>query len=356
MAAGLLNISLGAIEENWRRLDQMSGSGVETGAVVKADAYGLGARMVAGRLFEAGALKFFTATAEEGAEVRETLTRLNTPPRHPQAEIFVFSGHMDGDSDLLRESRLIPLLNSPEQITRHFEKAGDLPFGVQLDTGMNRLGLEPGEFDAHKDLLVSKRPELVMSHLACADDPAHPQNAMQLKAFLGMTDGIDRPRSLAATGGILLGPEYHFDMTRPGIGLYGGLPFKGASPVVRLDVPVIQTREVQPGESAGYGADWTANRPSRIATLAAGYADGFLRRLGGKALAYTPDGEGCEIVGRVSMDMITVDVTDLGQVPDRLSLICPEQSIDDLAAHAGTIGYEVLTSLGKRYTKMFHAN
>ena len=174
----------------------------------------------------------------------------------------------------------------------------------------------------------------------------------QLKTFHDMTDGLNVPRSLAATGGILLGRDYHFDMTRPGIGLYGGLPFMDAQPVVTLDVPVIQVREVSTGHPVGYGCAWTAPRPSQVATIAAGYADGLIRALGNGA-TLTHEGRRLPVIGRVSMDLITVDVTSLAEVPEHLQLIGGHQSVDTVAGFAGTIGYEVLTALGARYDRVY---
>ena len=194
-------------------------------------------------------------------------------------------------------------------------------------------------------------PRLVMSHLACADEPDHPMNAQQLRAFSEMTEGVSR-RSLAATGGILLGPDYHFELTRPGVGLYGGQPFADARPVVNLSLPVIQCRTVEPGESVGYGETWRAERETRVATVSAGYADGLLRALSGKATLYA-EGTPCPVLGRVSMDLITVDVTALKSDPKTLDILCAEQLIDALATDAGTIGYEVLTSLGARYLRRY---
>jgi alanine racemase len=175
-------------------------------------------------------------------------------------------------------------------------------------------------------------------------------NPYQLDLFRQMTDGLNVPRSLAATGGILLGPDYAFDLVRPGIGLYGGLPFEHARPVVTLDLPVIQVRDLQEGEVAGYGNAWQASRPSRLATVSAGYADGVFRALTGHLTLWHGDTP-CPAVGRVSMDLIIVDVTDLGQDPEALALIGPRQTVDQLAQAAGTIGYEVLTSLGPRYVR-----
>ncbi|MEM6307908.1 MAG: alanine racemase C-terminal domain-containing protein, partial [Pseudomonadota bacterium] len=176
--------------------------------------------------------------------------------------------------------------------------------------------------------------------------------AAQLAAFKDMTDGIDVPRSLAATGGVLLGRDYHFDMVRPGIGLYGGDPFSQAQPVVHLALPVIQTRALAAGETVGYGGSWVAETPAHIATVAAGYADGLIRAQSNKGTLWagqTP----CPIAGRVSMDMIGVDVSHLDVVPDVLDIICPYQGIDDVADAAGTIGYEILTSLGARYSRRY---
>ncbi|MDJ1007219.1 MAG: alanine racemase [Paracoccaceae bacterium] len=342
MGTARLTIDTGALKANWRALDAMSGAACETGAVVKADGYGLGADLVAEAMAGAGARSFFVAMAEEGAQVRAVVG--------PGAAIYVFSGHMAGDAETLAGADLIPLLNSAEQIARHVEALPDRPFGIQLDTGMNRLGLEPGDWAGLREAVMGRGPRLVMSHLACADEPGHPMNAGQREAFEAMTAGLDCPRSLAATGGTLLGTDFHYDVTRPGVGLYGGLPFAEARPVLRLDVPVIQTRTVGPGEPVGYGNAWTATEETRIATVSAGYADGLIRAMGPRAVLYA-DGMPCPVRGRVSMDLITVDVTQLAEVPDRLELLGPHQGVDDLAAAAGTIGYEILTSLGARYER-----
>lgn len=340
MSTGRLTIDLDAVVANWRALDEMTNA--KTGAVVKANGYGLGAANVAKALFRAGVRQFFVAVAEEAAPIRAELG--------DKPEISVFSGHMKGDTDLIRELRLTPMLNSVEQMTQHFETLPGHPFGIQLDTGMNRLGMEPQEWAAVAELVLSQNPTLVMSHLACADEPDHPMNPHQLDVFKQLTDGITVPRSLAATGGILLGPEYHFDLTRPGIGLYGGLPFADATPVVEVDLPVVQVRDVAAGEVVGYANSWQAERATRLATVSGGYADGIFRILSDKAKLYhgnTP----CPLVGRVSMDLLTIDITDLDETPDKLTLIGPQQSVDDLAADARTIGYEVLTQLGARYTR-----
>ncbi|MEP3846394.1 MAG: alanine racemase [Paracoccaceae bacterium] len=342
MGTATLTIDLQAIARNWRNLDAKSNC--ETAAVVKANAYGLGAPSVARALARAGARTFFVATAEEGARLRATL---GLGPA-----IYVFSGHMLGDTALCRDARLTPILNSVDQMLRHVEALPGHPFGIQLDSGMNRLGMEPAEWEAIRTIAVAQRPTVIMSHLACADDPAHPMNAIQLETFRAMTDELEIPRSLAATGGVLLGEQYHFDMTRPGVGLYGGLPNIDAHPVVTLDIPVIQVRDVAVGETVGYGNTWTAKRPTRAATISAGYADGLIRAMGPKAHLHAGDIP-CPVLGRVSMDLISVDVTDLGEDPDNLQLLGAHQSVDTVADFAGTIGYEILTSLGARYNRVY---
>jgi len=344
MTRATLTINLDAIAANWRALNAHTNGGCETAAVVKADGYGLGAARVAAALAQAGARSFFVALASEGAAVRTAVG--------PEAAIYVFAGHMAADTLLLAEHDLIPLLNSPRQVRRHLDTMPGNPFGVQLDSGMNRLGMEAKEFTSLKDEIMAAGPRLIMSHLACADTPEHPENRAQLAAFTAMTEGLGVRRSLSATGGILLGEAYHFDLTRPGIGLYGGAPFSDAEAVVRLSLPVIQTRDVAPGESIGYGASWVARRPSRIATLAAGYADGLIRAMGARACVWAEDIP-CPLAGRVSMDLLTVDVTDLAEVPAMLEILGPHQGVDALAEAAGTIGYEILTSLGARYNRVY---
>lgn len=340
MSTARLTINLHALAQNWQALDAKTN--VETGAVVKADAYGLGAEPVAWTLADEGVRKFFVAAAEEGAEVRKAVGK--------GPDIFIFSGHMEGDKPLLADHDLTPLINSAEQFQRHRQALPDHPFGLQLDSGMNRLGLEPADWAALRSEALALNPVLLMSHLACSDEPEHPMNRQQLRSFRQMTDDTGIPRSLAATGGTLMGPEYHFDLCRPGIGMYGGLPFAEAKPVVTVDLPVIQVRRIETGESVGYGNSWTARRPSRIATVAAGYADGLHRAIGGGIDAFAGDVP-CPIVGRISMDLITVDVTDLPEDPERLRILNGHQTVDDLAEAAGTIGYEILTSMGRRYSR-----
>jgi alanine racemase len=343
MSTGTLHIDLDALAANWRALNRIDGR-VETGAVVKADAYGLGLGRVAKALAAAGARMFFVAVAEEGVALRKALGK--------GPSIYVMSGHMAGDTTMIADARLVPLLSSTDQVQRHFEALPGQPFGIQLDTGMNRLGLEAADWSSVAAKVLAAKPALAMSHLACADEPGNAMNGAQLTEFRRMTDGLDLRRSLAATGGILLGPAYHFDVTRPGIGLYGGAPFAEAKPVVRLSLPVVQVRTVEAGESVGYARGWTAPLRARIATVSGGYADGLIRSLSGNLTLWAGDYP-CPAVGRVSMDLITVNVSGLDAVPDALDILGPHQGIDDLAAPAGTIGYEVLTALGHRYVRQY---
>lgn len=340
-----LTIDLDALVANWRSLDAISGAATETAAVLKADAYGLGAAAVGPALRDAGVRSFFVALAEEGVALRAALG--------PAPAIFVLSGLMPGDAESFRAHDLVPCLNSLAQVADYERLLHGHPAALQLDSGMNRLGIEPAELDRIN--LSRLAPVLVLSHLACADEPGHPQNAAQLAAFRGLIARLPGLRaSLAATGGILLGREYHFGLTRPGIGLYGGVDFPGARPVVHLSLPVIQVRDVAPGESVGYGAAWTARRPSRVATLAAGYADGLLRAMGSNDVQLYAGATGCPMIGRVSMDLVTVDVTDLAEVPDALDILNAHQTLNALADAAGTIAYEVLTSLGPRYERVYN--
>jgi len=342
MSTATLTIDLNAAVANWRSLDAMTDC--ETAAVVKADGYGLGADKVGRALARAGARTFFVAVAEEGAALRAALG--------PGPAINVFSGHMPGDADMIDDMELTPMINSLDQMIRHVEALPGHAFGLQLDTGMNRLGMQAHEWSAVRDIALAQQPTLIMSHLACAEMRDHAMNPQQLNTFLDMTAGVDCPRSLANTGAVLLDKAYHFDLTRPGIGLYGGLPHADAQPVVTLDIPVIQCRDLDAGQTVGYGNSFTAARPSRIATVSAGYADGILRAMGPKTGLFADDML-CPIAGRISMDLIGVDITDRGYDPKTLQLLGPQQTVDTLADAAGTIGYEILTSMGARYTRRY---
>jgi alanine racemase len=342
MSTAKLTIDLTAIRANWRALNAKSAA--ETAAVVKANGYGLEATRVVTALAKEGARQFFVAVAEEAPAVREAVGQ--------EAKIYVFSGHMQGDTDLIRDNNLIPMINSVDQLLRHVELLPGQPFGIQLDTGMNRLGMEPFEWQAVRELALRLKPRLVMSHLACADEPDHYMNAKQLQIFKDLTSNLTIPKSLSATGGILLGADFHFNLTRPGIGLYGGLPFRDSQSVVTLEIPVIQTRDVETGESVGYGNTWIAPSPRKIATVSAGYADGIVRAMGPVTALYAGTTV-CPVVGRISMDMIGVDVSDVETPTQSLQFINETHGIDKLAKDAGTIGYEILTSLGSRYQRRY---
>lgn len=344
MPDSLLTIDLGAISDNWRALAKTAAP-AEAAAVVKADAYGLGLAPVARALAAAGARQFFVALASEALALRAALG--------PGPVIHCLNGLMPGDAAAFAEADIRPVLNAPEQVG--WARGAGLACALQLDTGMNRLGLEAAELAALS--LDGLRLTLVMSHLACADVRDHPMNAAQREAFLAMTSDprlVGLPRSLAATGGTLLGSAYHFDLVRPGVGLYGGEPFTAAKPVLTLDVAVVQVRDVAAGEAVGYAAGWVAPAPTRIATIAAGYADGLLRAMGGRFRAWVDD-TALPAVGRVSMDLITLDATAApGLRPgDTVRLLGPRQGVDVLADAAGSIGYEILTSLGTRWPRRY---
>ena len=268
------------------------------------------------------------------------------PPSHSSA------GEVD-EALLYRADDLRPVLNSAAQAAAWFRECPGAPCAIHLDTGMSRLGMDADEFASLGALPDAVR--LVMSHLACADEPAHPMNAHQLVEFTRQSKPVQHiPRSLCNTGGIMLGPGVHFDVTRAGVGLYGGLPFEAARPVVTLHLPILQVRDLPPGATVGYGATWQAHRPSRIATVSGGYADGLIRALGNSAVAYL-DGQPVPFVGRVSMDLISLDVTECPAARSgaMVEILGPHQTVDQLAAAAGTIGYEILTALGSRYTRRY---
>ena len=349
-----LTVHLDAIADNWRALAAKAPT-AEAAAVVKADAYGTGLAPAATALRDAGARTFFVAQAGEGAALRETLG--------PGPAIYVFNGYMPDDAPAFRGTDLRPVLSSPFQVEAWLAARDDIrptsgP-GLHIESGINRLGFTAAELDA----LRADPPEgldltLVMSHLANADEPANSMNARQRGAFLGRSELASRiapgaRRSLAATGGTLLGAPFHFDLVRPGVGLYGGEPFVDARHVVTLMVPFLQVREIPAGESVGYGATWTARRPSRIGVLPIGYADG-LHRLSKDFDVYV-NGRPAPVAGRVSMDMITVDLTDIPEPSpgEFAEILGPNQSVDRLAAASGTTGYEVLTGLGARYLRTY---
>ena len=332
--------------------------------MVKADGYGLGAEPVSRRLEREGCRHFFVAHLNEGALLRPHLMR--------ESAIYVLNGPPPGTGADMEQHGLIPVLNSLEQIAewQALSRRSCRPLGaaLQFDTGMSRFGLAPDEvraLAAEPRRLDGIIPVLLMSHLGCADTPAHPGNAAQLACFAQLADllpGIRR--SLAASSGSFLGRDFHFDMIRPGAALYGVNPMPGRpNPMrraVRLQGRVVQTRIVEAGTSVGYGAHWTATQRSRIATVAIGYADGLLRATGGRGDASLSDGDTetrLPIIGRISMDSLALDATALGAreiAPGALvDLIGPNRSLDDAAASAGTIGYEILTALGSRYHRRY---
>jgi alanine racemase len=348
-----LIISLAAVQRNYARLQALAPD-AQVGAVVKANAYALGATEVVPALARVGCRHFYTAHTAEGVEAREALDG-------HAAEIYVFNGFWPSELPALRGAQLIPVVNTLAQLDSLREHAPDLPCAIHLDTGMNRLGLDSAEIEtliANPSRLDGLDVRQIMSHLACGDDPDHPQNARQLARFARIRAAFpDIPASLANSAGILLGPDYHFDVLRPGLALYGGNPAPGhdapVEPVVRVDAPILQIRELEAGDTLGYGATWQADRPMRIATVAAGYADGLLWASSGGGAGYigairTP------ILGRVSMDLIAVDLSDVNdavEAGDCVSFL--GEHLDEIAQAAGTISYEFLVRLGIRFDRVY---
>lgn len=368
-AGAQLSINLDAIAANWRALTARLKAGARAGAVVKADAYGLGLAAVAPALHNAGCREFFTASLDEGIELRALL---------PDCPIFVFFGLQPGEAKEFSRHHLTPILNNLGQIElwqRQTNRGVTENALLHIDTGMSRLGLPPEEvarLAAEPERLASLNIAFVMSHLACAEQPEHPMNEAQLSEFkaalvsLAPAAGAAK-LSLANSSGIFLGPEFHFDLARPGAALYGLNPTpektNPMAEVVRLQGKILQVRHVDPPRTVGYGAAHSLARPSRIATVPVGYADGYLRSAGNQATNQTCGyigGVPTPVVGRVSMDMITLDVTEIppehAQPGTPVDLIGGPHPVDALAAESGTIGYEILTSLGRRYRRSYIQN
>ena len=340
-----LSINLDAISKNWLSLNTISNKNVETGAVLKANAYGLGAKVVAPHLWKAGVKSFFAASLEEAIELRECLPK--------KSEIYYFNGFFYSDIKEIRAFRLTPILNTTEQIKAFSENLSEHPVAIHADVGINRLGLSRSELVDMKPSLDCLKITLMLGHLSSADDIFAPETTCQLMEFRKVSSVFPKiKKSLSATGGVLLGSDFHFQLTRPGIGLYGGLPFKKTLPVVTLKLPILQTKVLQKNVGVGYNHMYKTPSRKTIAIVAAGYADGLFRNLSNKGALYSGKHR-CPIVGRVSMDLITVDISSLTQIPKCLDVLCEEQTIDDLAHVCNTIGYEVLTSLGSRYKRTY---
>ena len=363
-ARAVLTINLAALRANWGALNRVSGT-AECAGVIKANAYGLGLDQITRALVAEGCKTFFVATLTEARIVRGV---------NPGAAIYILDGLLPGASPHYAGFDLRPCLASLAEVREwaaYCDATGRrLRAAVHVDTGINRMGLPAAEVEAlagaERGLFERFELALVMSHLACADEPDSPINAAQLARFRTLRAKLpSAPASLANSGGTFLGPDYHFDLVRPGIALYGGRAFEGSpNPmqwVVRLQARILQVRDVGAGEAIGYGATYKTERPSRIATLACGYADGFLRALSGPSGKPGPVGflgeHAVPVVGRVSMDLITVDVTDVpGHLAQRgawVEVLGDRTTIDDLTDRAGTIGYELLTRLGQRVHRIY---
>lgn len=347
-AGGLLIVDTAAVVANWRTLRDSAPTARACGAVMKADGYGLGAAELAPALAAAGCRDFFVAVPDEGIALRRAL---------PGHSICVLSGPL-GSLEPFITHTLTPVLNAPEQVAEWLAHSGGRDYVLQVDSGMNRLGLTAAELT---ELAPTLQPRLLMSHLCCADEPAHPMNQAQLAAFRVAREKLPGvPSSLAASSGIFLGPDYHFDMVRPGIGLYGGNPVPGQPNPVRavatLRLRIVQVRRIDTPGAVGYGATHAVSPGMRLATVSAGYADGLLRSLGGRGVGML-GGIRVPIVGRVSMDLISFDVSavpeDLARPGQWISVLGDGIDLDGQAGNAGTISYELLTGLSRRYARRY---
>lgn len=362
-----LTVDLGALVDNWKEMARRSGSAT-TAAVVKADAYGLGLEDCGTALYEAGARDFFVAAVQEGVTLRTYA---------PDARIYVLSGIWPGQERMFYENDLVPVIISEEQLAFWMSvtaEHGDHPCALHIDTGFNRLGLPAEEAIAFAEDVsrpASFSPVLVMSHLHSGDSPASPLNRSQLESFQRVAAAFEGvPASLSASAGIFLGPEYHFDLTRPGIAAYGGEAVNGMQalkPVAKAEARIIQIRDAPSGSTVSYGATHQLSRNSRLAVVSAGYADGYLRSLSGSGVPLRAGGapgafgfianRRVPVIGRVTMDLTIFDVTDVPEneirTGDYIELFGPNIAVDDVARAGGTIGYEVLTGLGLRYERRY---
>lgn len=362
---GRLTVDLGALADNWRTLRALSPAS-ECAAVVKANAYGIGLDRAAKALAGAGARTLFIAHLAEGRTARAAA---------PEAAVYVLNGLPPGAAATYAEAGVRPVLGSREEIAEWAaftaSTGADAAAAIHVDTGMNRLGLAP---DAFREMVSAGgpgfAPTLLMSHLACADEPERPETEAQRKLFAELRALVsETPASLANSAGTLRpttsGGDLAFDMRRPGVSLYGSNPVAGLAsplkPVVRLEARIIQMREAPTGTAVGYGGVERVRRPSRIAVLSLGYADGILRAGGGSeaapgATAYLGETP-CPYVGRISMDLIAIDVTDAPEAAARrgawVEILGDHVGVDDLGRACGTIGYEILTSLGTRYDRRY---
>jgi alanine racemase len=356
LAGAILRIDLAALRYNYKSL--AAKAGVECAAAIKGEAYGIGSAECGKALWQEGCRTFFVARPEEGGALRKTL---------PDAAICVLDGLYPGASDYYVKHKLRPALASLAQAEDWAKHGKGNPCAIHVDTGINRAGFDRREFlqlAENAALNYKLNIVLLMSHLACADSPKHPMNRKQLELFkYARTFYPHLQASLANSSGIFLGKAYAFDMVRPGVALYGGNPVlhkkNPMKPVAHLSARVLQVRTVRKGETVGYSATWKAPRDSRIAVLAAGYRDGIARKLSsskpnGPAQVWLGN-KRCPIVGRVSMDMMCVDVTSAKSVRegDHAELFGAHISVDEVAAWAGTISYELLTHLGSRYARIY---
>ena len=366
LAGGRLTIDLGAIADNWRKLNAMTPD-AECAAVVKANAYGLGISRVVPTLWRAGCRIFFVALPEEGIAVRKAA---------PEATIYILCGFLPDAAKTYLNHQLRPVLSARADEWLAIGRATNAPYAVQLETGMNRLGMDVADYAAFMES-ADYPPSLQISHLACADTPKHALNQHQRQNFDSAVKLAPQiPKSLANSAGIFLSADYHHDLVRPGIALYGGasaethLAQNPMKPVVRVESRILQIKFVPVGQTIGYGAHETVlptDGHFRItATLACGYADGYLRSCSSSDSAKGGfaawRGQKVPLIGRVSMDLISVDMTDhpkLNDLRDQswkdewIELIGPTITLDEVASAAGTIGYELLTGLGQRFHKIY---
>ena len=340
-----IKINLGNIKKNWLYINKFSKKNTETSAVIKANAYGLGAHEIAASLWEVGNRSFFVATTEEAIHINKILPK--------NRKIYILNGYDIKYKKAFNELDLIPVINIPHQLASFIEFNKNRSLCIQIDIGMNRLGFQLDQINKHKAAIQKLNLDLVLGHLTTAINSKNHSNKIQLNKFREIIINFpSAKKSLAASDGIFINNNYHFDLTRPGIGLFGGIRNSNILDVVNIELPVLQTHFLNPGDGVGYGLTYVCKEKKKVATLAGGYADGLTRNFSNIGFLYH-NKIPCPILGKVSMDLVTVDISHLNQVPEKLTFVGQNQTINDLSYISKTISHEILINIGNRFSKQY---
>ena len=340
-----LHINLANLEKNIHFFSGAIKKNVELSTVVKSDAYGLGIKKLVPAMERYGIRSFFTATLSEAIKTRKC---------SPRAEIFTLNGFDFLRASLYKKFNITPVINSLPEVKKFIEIfQNSHKTAIQLNTGMNRLGLNKQIFFENIEIIETLPLSLILSHLACADDINNKENIAQRDLFLELCKFMPNTRkSISASHGTLLGSEFHLDMVRPGVGLYGGIRNNGLRQVIQIKIPVLQSFVIDKDMQVGYNFTYKAKKPMKVATLAMGYADGLPRTLSNRGKLFCGN-KSCPIIGRVSMDLVTVDISGLSKDPEYLNVFSPEYQVDDFAKDCQTISHEVMVNFGERLSRIY---